>query len=178
MPPVIPGLSVNVADAMPFGAVKYVLLIAASTCTILILPFFVMEILLFTNTDYGCKDTLLTETTSPNQIWKAQVIESLCESTFVTDITAGVHVKPVNGPGLDTDILGVDTGGNSRERPRIAWTAPNVLQVTVPNISYLKVLTREFDGVRIDLRYDPDDPAARAAWRKSLGEPLDLDEPR
>ena len=142
------------------------------------LAFITLKLLSFTSTDYGCKDTLVTETTSPNQIWKAQVIESLCESTVVTYINVGVHLVSTKSSGEGKDILGVDTGGNIRERPRIAWTAPGVLQVTVPNISYLKVLTREFDGVRIDLRYDPDDPAARAAWRKSLGEPLDLDEPR
>ena len=28
---------------------------------------------------------------------------------------------------------------------------------------------REFDGVRVDLRFDPDDPADRAAWRQKYG---------
>ena len=65
--------------------------------------------------------------------------------------------------------LGVQTGGHKDERLRIAWTAPDVLQVTIPNFLYLKLLMRQFDGVRVDLRFDPDDPAERAAWLREHG---------
>ena len=117
-----------------------------------------------------CKASLVSEAPSPDGAWKAQVVEWLCESTAVTDITAGVHLVSAIRPAETTEILSVDTGGHNDERPRIVWTAPNVLRVTVPNISYLNVLRRDFDGVHIDLRYDPDDPAARAAWRRHLEE--------
>ena len=49
-------------------------------------------------------------------------------------------------------------------RPRLAWTTQDVLQVTVANRSSPKVLAREFDGVRMHLRFDPDDPAERVGW--------------
>jgi hypothetical protein len=60
------------------------------------------------------------------------------------------------------DILGVDTGGNVDERPLVVWSAPNMLRVTVEVRAYLKILTRHAYGARVDLRFDPDDPAARA----------------
>ena len=45
-------------------------------------------------------------------------------------------------------------------------------------MSYLKVLTRQAEGVRVDLRYDPDDPPKRAAWLKEGGMEADPPENR
>ena len=85
------------------------------------------------------------------------------------DIATRVRLVSARDPARTVVLLGVDTGGHEDERPRLAWTAPDVLQVTVYDHSYLKVLTRGFGGVRVDLRYDPDDPADRAAWRRERG---------
>lgn len=84
-------------------------------------------------------------------------------------VLAEAQLVSTRDPAHAADLLGVDTGGHHDERPRLAWTAPDVLQVTVYDHSYLKVLTREFGGVRVDLRYDPDDPADRAAWLREHG---------
>ncbi|MGH7153950.1 MAG: hypothetical protein ACREF3_08460, partial [Acetobacteraceae bacterium] len=55
--------------------------------------------------------------------------------------------------------------------PRIEWTDPGVLQIVVENLSYVTVRRSEYQGVRIDLRFDPDDPTTRAAWLKWLSAP-------
>ena len=146
----------------------------------LLLPIVLVSaaVLLIRETRNSCTDTFATDVMSPDGRWRAKVIESLCEAPLVSDITAGLYVAATADPDEVAEILSVDTGGHNDERPRIAWTAPNVLRVTVPNLSYLNVLKRDFDGVHIDLRYDPDDPAARAAWRRHLGEPPDADAPR
>ena len=102
--------------------------------------------------------------------------EAVCLYGFgVGAVVAGVHLVSMRDPARSADLLRVDTGAHEDERPRVAWTAPDVLQVTVPNRSFLKVLTREFDGVRVDLRFDPDDPADRAAWRLRYGMSPDPD---
>ncbi len=96
--------------------------------------------------------------------------EDVCLFGFgVGAVVAGVHLVSTRAPARSTDLLGVDTGAHKDERPRLAWTAPDVLQVTVPNRSFLKVLTRQFGSVRVDLRFDPDHPADRAAWRRKYG---------
>jgi hypothetical protein len=41
------------------------------------------------------------------------------------------------------------------------------------NSGYLNVLTRQAEGIRVDLRLDPDDPAARAAWLEQTGQSPD-----
>src|SRR5882724_5680012 len=88
-----------------------------------------------------CEDTPVAEAISPHGAWRAEVVDSLCGAGFVWDITASVHLVSTTKPDEGADILGVDTGGHHDNRPRITWTAPEVLEVTVPNISYVKVLT-------------------------------------
>ena len=117
-----------------------------------------------------CEHAIVARVLSPNGAWEARVDESVCLFGFgVGAVVAGVHLVSTRGPARFADLLGVDTGAHEDERPRLLWTAPDVLQVTVPNRSFLKVLMREFDGVWVDLRFDPDDPADRAAWRRKYG---------
>jgi len=116
-----------------------------------------------------CEHAIVARVPSPDGAWEARVDEAVCLFGFGTGaVVAGVHLVSTRDPARFADLLGVDTGAHEDERPRLAWTAPDVLQVTVPNRSFLKVLTREFDGVRVDLRFDPDDPAERAAWLRQL----------
>jgi len=112
-----------------------------------------------------CEHAIVARVPSPDGAWEARIDEAVCLFGFGTGaVVAGVHLVSTRDPARSADLLGVQTGGNEDERPILAWTAPDVLQVTVPNRSFLKVLMREFDGVRVDLRFDPDDPAERAAW--------------
>jgi len=134
---------------------------AIAVALIVLLPLTGCYWFFFGFTGNGCTGTTVTEIASPTEAWKASVVDSLCESTWVTDITSGVQLVSTRDATRSADILGVDTGGHDDERPRIAWTAPDVLQVTIPNRTYLKVLTLEYGGVRIDLRYDLDDPKAK-----------------
>ena len=127
-----------------------------------------------------CDLVTLDRLPSPTGLWTAIPHESTCDVGLLamTDIVAGVSLASKEFPLREVDLLGVDTGGHDDERPRLAWSAPNVLQVTVPNLSFLKVLTKHVDGIVVDLRFDPDDPAARRSWRKKNRwepEPLDHD---
>jgi len=120
---------------------------------------------------------LIEEAMAPDGIWKAQVKAFVGRSRLSSNVVSDVYSVSIVDPARTALILGIDTGGHDEQNPRIVWTAPNMLQVTVPNISFLKVPNLAFGDVRIDLRYDPDDPAARAAWRRSLGENPDPDKP-
>jgi hypothetical protein len=107
----------------------------------------------FTGT--GCTATIVTEIASPSGAWKASVVDWWCESPLTTVITTSVQLVSTRDATRSADVLGVDTGGHDIERPRIAWTAPDVLQVTVPSNGYPEVRTLEYDGILIDLRIDP-----------------------
>lgn len=107
---------------------------------------------------------------SPGGVWRAWVDETVVEDTFVTSIFDEVHLVAKNDPDKVINVLAVDTNGEEQNRPSIAWTAPSALQVTAANLSYVTVERRAYKQVRIDLKFDPDDPAARAAWLKRLDE--------
>ena len=118
----------------------------------------------------SCEKAIVARLPSPEGAWEAVLDQSICTVGLGgASIVARVNLVSTRDPARTAVLLGVDTGGHHDERPRFVWTAPDVLQVTVYDRSYLKVLTRGFDGVRADLRYDPDDPADRAAWRRAHG---------
>lgn len=94
----------------------------------------------------GCY--LLTETRieSSNTKWTAISAVHECPSPLSTFIPAGVEIVSNANLRHRAEILYVDTGSDD-QRPRIAWTAPNVLQVTVPSKSDLTVLQHSYQGI-------------------------------
>jgi len=119
-----------------------------------------------------CTIETISESISPDGAWKAVVEDWLCESPVVTNVTAGVRLISNRRDDWATYILGVDSSWHDDKRLKIVWSAADMLQIAVPNLSFLKVSAREFHGVKVDLRFNPDDPAARAAWlRKNDARP-------
>jgi hypothetical protein len=106
--------------------------------------------------------------------------EETCSTFYfgMTFIAADVHLVTTKPPIRDSVLLTVETGGQDNERPIVAWSEPNVLRVTVPLYSFSKIVTRQAEGVRMDVRFHPDDPPARAAWLAKLRLPPDPPEYR
>ena len=112
----------------------------------------------------GCKHTVVGRQVSPGQAWQAVVDETICDAgPYSSDITATVRVGRVSSSAAIA-VLGVDTGGHAEDRPRLTWSGANILDVTVPNLSFLKVLQLRPGDVRVHLLFSPNDPAARKAW--------------
>jgi hypothetical protein len=114
-------------------------------------------------------ETVLTEVLSPDGDWKAVGYESFYDGPFpfLTDIVAGVRLISMRDPTQSAVVMTVSAHG-ADEEPKIVWTALRILQVQVSSSMFLKVLSCEFDGVRIDIRLPPDDAANRAAWYRQL----------
>ncbi len=113
------------------------------------------------------------ELVSPDGAWKAYVDETVDEGEWpgFTDIYNMVHLVSLRGHDDAVTVLTVDYDGLEDDKPRIAWTSEDVLQITVPNQSYMTIHKHEYRGVRVDLRFNPDDPVAREARIKWLHEP-------
>jgi len=102
--------------------------------------------------------------------WVASVNEDHTSSGLGGDsIDASVSLAPSRHPDQALDLLGVDTGGHDEDRPRIEWSGPNTLKVTVSSLAYLNVLTLGTEGVKVDLHLDPDNPPAMTAWLREKG---------
>ena len=122
----------------------------------------------------GCAHTIVGSSVSPDVTHQAFVDESVCAGALDTsDITATVRVARLGAAGQVTSILGVDTGGHQEDRPHLSWSRGDVLDVTVPNLSYLKILTLQPPGIQVGLHFSPPDPAARAAWLRRQNLPPD-----
>lgn len=115
--------------------------------------------------------------TSLDGAWEAVVVEAVCHfapAAGMTYVTTGLRLISTRNPSRVGRILEVDTTGRrDYVRPFPAWTAPGVSKVTVAKAP-MTVMALDFDGVHVDLRVDPDDPAIKAAvaeWRRSVGLP-------
>ncbi len=109
-------------------------------------------------------DSRISEATSPDKRWVATVSETTVEGLIATATVADVELLSTNYPTSVESILGVDTGGYQEDRPRVAWIAPDALQVTLPNLSFVSFPKRWPQHIRVVLRFEPNDPVARAAW--------------
>jgi len=109
-------------------------------------------------------ETVLAEAISPDGGWKALEYEGFYDSPFpfLTELVGGVRLISMHDPSRTADVLVVSTGG-ADDDPSSTWTSPRTLQVDVPSSMFLKVLTCEFGGIRIDIRLAPEDAANRAA---------------
>lgn len=139
-----------------FGAVM-VLAVAASSVGVLAAR---------SGTD-GCTDNVILRLPSPDGRWTATLVHSVCDNgpglSAVVDV---VHLASATDRTLSADMLGVDTGGDEAGRPKLLWTTPSSIQATIPLQSLLKVLKTMLGPVHLQIRFDPNDPAARAVWLK------------
>ncbi len=124
-----------------------------------------LVVVCFLHLGIGCYLLTKNELISPDRRWTAVSDVQECPNPLTTFVPAGVEIVSNTNPRHRARILDVDIGSED-ERPRVSWTASNVLRITVPNRSDLYVVRRNYQGVWIDLRFDPDDRAARDTWLK------------
>lgn len=113
---------------------------------------------------------LLQRQPSPDGSRIAFVSEDHFSLGFGGDNLTGVVSLALSGhPDQTIDLLGVDTGGDEKERPRIMWSDSTTLRVTVSHLIDLYVLALHAQGVEVDLHLEPDDPPAVTAWLREKG---------
>jgi hypothetical protein len=117
-----------------------------------------------------CTATVMAETISPDDSWKAIVDHTFCESPIQTYAVAAVRLISLHNPAKSAVVLGVPAE-NVDQRPDIVWTGPQTLQATVRSSVTVNALMCEFEGVRIEIRFPPDEAGRRAAWHHQQGEP-------
>ena len=123
----------------------------------------------------NCTTVVLDRAPSPDGMWVAVNEKFVCK-VVESDIEGEVHLVMTKLPFREIPLLLIGYGSYAnQQRPHIAWSVPGVLRVTAPLHSLLHVLKKQTDGVRLDLHFDPDDPAARAAWLKQPGQPPEAD---
>jgi hypothetical protein len=113
------------------------------------------------------------ETVSPHGNWKA-FVEDFVDAPGPlggAEVLQTVYVESSNHPDEVVRILTIDTDGHAEAMPRLAWTAPGVLQITLNNRFPATIDRHAYKGVRIDLRFEPDDARARETWMKAEDAP-------
>jgi hypothetical protein len=107
---------------------------------------------------------------SPDNGRVALVQETMCSTQAfdMTTLTDAVHIVRRGEQAKQEDTIFAIDAGYPKYRPVIRWLSPMKLQITVSNKSLITLQKSEFDGVEIIVKFEPDDPAERERWLKSL----------
>jgi hypothetical protein len=132
----------------------------------------------------GCQREAISVLMSPDDAWVALVQEDICsDGYFVTTVTDTVQLSPRGAtdavqltshsdkPKHENDIFALDEHGHPEMRPLTRWLSPQQLQITVPNKSLIGLQKSSYEGIEVVVKFEPDDPAERERWLKSLGLP-------
>ncbi len=100
------------------------------------------------------------------------VQEEVCQgpgfaSTGISDIVQ--LARRGQEPENSDDVFAIEEHGDLTNRPVMQWLSPSKLQITVPNKSLIGVQKSSYEGIEIVIKFNPDDPAERKRWLKSLG---------
>jgi hypothetical protein len=119
-----------------------------------------------------CKGEVISSVESSDKRWLAIVQEYVCsgEGLLTISITDAVQVvESGQVPTHENDVLVVDEGGHSENRPAISWASEGKLEITIPNKSLVGLQKQKYHDIDIALTYNPDDPAEREKFLRKLG---------
>jgi hypothetical protein len=116
----------------------------------------------------GCESETITKSKSPDGAWIAIVREDICsDGTFVTVVTDSVHLESHGvSQKRGGDVLTVDGGGDFK--PKVHWLKPTLLQILIPNKSLIGLKKDKINGVKIRVKFNPNDPEERKRWLKEI----------
>jgi len=130
----------------------------------------------------GCQRRTISVLMSPDDAWVALVQEDMCsDGYFVTTLTDTVQLARCDTtaavqltwhpdkPKHENDVFALDEHGQPENRPLTRWLSAQKLQITVPNKSLIGFQKSNYERIEIVIKYEPDDPAERERWLKSLG---------
>jgi hypothetical protein len=116
-------------------------------------------------------ESVIERLPSPDGAWVAVNNEAIVDLGLSTMVADEIHLVSTNPPFQDTELLMVNTGGIVSSRPRLVWSAPDTLQITLSLRDYLRFRHRSVKGLHLDIRFDPDSPFVREVCRRPNSPP-------
>lgn len=110
----------------------------------------------------ACDQSEQAISTAPGGQWEASVQHQVCE-TATGGVAAAVTVfVGERGAALQGGRVVATAVPRSRDEwPRVVWRGESTLEVWVPNLAQVLETATSWRGVKVELKYCGDDPAAR-----------------
>jgi hypothetical protein len=119
----------------------------------------------------GCSRNTIEMLVSPDDIWAAFVQEEVCsDGAFVTTVVNYVQVERRGvEPTRENDVFAIVDHGALDDRPILQWLTTRELRIMVPNNALIGLQKGSYQEINVVVRFEPDDPADRQQFLKSLG---------
>jgi hypothetical protein len=118
----------------------------------------------------GCEPRQIhTEATSTDGAWIATSYTDICvQGPFTTVVYDSVEIRGAHEPAPRTPKRAVfaKDSYSSELPPAVAWIAPRILEITMPNRSRVAKQETAFADLSIVYKHVPDDPVDRICWNR------------
>jgi hypothetical protein len=116
----------------------------------------------------GCHSKLLETVKSPDGASAAFLLQEVCSNgSFITTVNDIVEMRIREGE--KSRVLAVSTSGNDDDHPKLLWISNTKFHIIVDNRALIGLRRPNFEGVEINLLFNPGDAAQRQQFLKSLG---------
>ena len=111
-----------------------------------------------------CDEMDATSISSPDGTWIAKSYGEACDSGLSSSAAVVVELVRAGSTTFHQVVLGMSMPSAKSGWPKVTWDSPNKLLIDLPSSAEIGLQVANFQGVEINLRFCPRDPAVRAGW--------------
>lgn len=111
-----------------------------------------------------CERTDTSEFRSPDGRWLARLYGESCDLGLSSSASVVVELARADDAHFRQNVLGMTMPSKKSGWPRVAWASPTKVLIDLPSSADIGLQMAYFQGVEIDVRLCPRDPANRARW--------------
>jgi hypothetical protein len=115
--------------------------------------------------DLGCDEGWLTMAISPDMRWRATLAYVVCGGPMASEFwnqVLLVNLDALHDEGAE--VVALEGDAEIQHKLSFDWESSTLLRITLPNTAVVMTHLGQWRGVQIELRFDPDDPAARESY--------------
>lgn len=101
---------------------------------------------------------------SPDGVWIARSYGEACDLGLSTSGAVVLELVRADNAKIRQVIFSMTMPPAKSAWPTIKWQSPNEILISAPSSAEIALQMAHFQGVEIDVRYCPRDPAVRARW--------------
>jgi hypothetical protein len=112
----------------------------------------------------SCDEIDVTSVSSPDGDWMARSYGEVCDLGLSSSATVVVELVRAGSVNFRHVILGMTMPSAKTAWPKVAWESPNKVLVDLPSNAQTGIQVAFFQGIEVNVRFCPRDPAVRASW--------------
>jgi hypothetical protein len=112
----------------------------------------------------NCDQMDVSTISSPDGSWMARVYGESCDLQLSSSAAVVVELVRAGSTRFPQVVLGMTMPSSKSGWPKVAWQSQTKLAIDLPSSAEIGLQVAHFQGIDVDVRFCPRDPAERARW--------------